>query len=177
MTHLTISHMRFQLSDVVLWSWHHHLHIWELFSVIRCLAVAALTWMLDLWSSRQAVYMETGSLRWIFSSAVTCAAVVLCFFETLLLSVWWSLSVNVDFHLLFLFADVVFPWFTYADITLETVTLSTPNNMAVSSQMFQLNTHQWSVLLQNQKSLPFSDSFTQTVTQQSLMHCHEHYRV
>jgi hypothetical protein len=31
---------------------------------------------------------------------------------------------------LFLFADAVFPWFVYADINLETATLSTPNNVA-----------------------------------------------
>jgi hypothetical protein len=30
-----------------------------------------------------------------------------------------SFSVTAYFHLLFLFADVVFPWFMYADITLE----------------------------------------------------------
>jgi hypothetical protein len=38
-------------------------------------------------------------------SAVTCAAVVLSFFETILLNVQ-SLSVNVHFCPLFLFADV-----------------------------------------------------------------------
>jgi hypothetical protein len=63
---------------------------------------------------------------WIFSSAVTYAAVVVWFFKTILLHVRQSLSVNVDFHSLLLFADV-FPWFVYADITLETVTLDTPN--------------------------------------------------
>jgi hypothetical protein len=39
-----------------------------------------------------------------------------------------SLSVKVEFHPLFLFADV-FPWFVYADIFLETVALDTPNNV------------------------------------------------
>jgi hypothetical protein len=33
------------------------------------------------------------------------------------------------------------------------------------SQMLQLNSHQQSVLFQNQTSLPFSDSFTRTVIQ------------
>jgi hypothetical protein len=33
------------------------------------------------------------------------------------------------------------------------------------SEMFQLNAHQPSVLFQNRTSLPFSDSFTQTVIQ------------
>jgi hypothetical protein len=58
------------LSDVqVLWSWHHRLRIWALLSVIRGAAIAALRWMLDLWSSRRTVFGETGSSRWIFSSA------------------------------------------------------------------------------------------------------------
>jgi hypothetical protein len=46
-------------------------------------------------------------------------------------NVWRSLSVTVDFHLLFLYADVFFPWFMSANITLETVALDTPNNVAV----------------------------------------------
>jgi hypothetical protein len=37
----------------------------------------------------------------------------------------------------------------YADVTLETVALDAYNNMAVLSQMLQLNTHQQSVLFQN----------------------------
>jgi hypothetical protein len=53
--------------------------------------------------------------------------------ETVLLNVLWSLSVNIDFRPLFLFADVVFAWFVYADITLEIVALDTPNNMEVLS--------------------------------------------
>jgi hypothetical protein len=52
-------------------------------------------------------------------------------FETILLNAQRSLSVNFDFRSLFLFADVVFPWFMYADITLETVALDTPNNVAI----------------------------------------------
>jgi putative cell wall-binding protein len=44
-----------------------------------------------------------------------------------------DLSVNVDLSSLALFADVVFvfPWFVYAHITLETIALDTPNNVAV----------------------------------------------
>jgi hypothetical protein len=87
--------------------------------------------MLDLWSSRRTVFVETGSSKWVFSSDVTCAVVILWFFETILLSVRRSLSANFDLRLLFLFSDDVFPWFVYADITLDTVTLNTPNNVAV----------------------------------------------
>jgi hypothetical protein len=53
------------------------------------------------------------------------------FFETILLNVRRSLSVNANFRPLFLFADVVFPWFVYGDITSETVDHDTPNNGAV----------------------------------------------
>jgi hypothetical protein len=60
----------------------------------------------------------------------TCSAVVVRFFETVLLNVRRPLSVNVDFRPLFLFADVL-PLFVYADITVETVALDTPNNVAV----------------------------------------------
>jgi hypothetical protein len=42
-----------------------------------------------------------------------------------------AVSVIVDFCPLFLIADVVFPLFMYADITLEIVTVDTPNNVAV----------------------------------------------
>jgi hypothetical protein len=102
-----------------------------------------------------------------FCWPVTCAAVVLIFFETLLLNVRRSLSVTVNFRPLFLFTDVVIPWFMYADITLESVALDTPYNLTVFfflSQMLQLNAFQRSVLFQNGTSLLFSDSFTRTVT-------------
>jgi hypothetical protein len=47
------------------------------------------------------------------------------------LNVQQSLSVSVDFHPLFLLTDVVFPWFVYANKTLEMVALNTSNNVAV----------------------------------------------
>jgi hypothetical protein len=82
-----------------------------------------------------------------FYYPVTCAAVVLWFFGRILLNVWQSLSVSVDFCPLFLFTDV-FPWFVYANI-IETVALDTPNNVTALSQMLQLKAHQWSVMSQN----------------------------
>jgi hypothetical protein len=102
--------------------------------------------MLDLCSSYQTVFVQTRSWRWIFSSAVTCTAVVL--FETIILIVQQPLSV---------IADVVFPWFVHADIIFETVALNTLIMWQFLSQMLQLNVHQWSVLFQNRTSLPFSD--------------------
>jgi hypothetical protein len=68
------------LSDVhILCSRHHRLRISALLSVIRGLAFAALQRVLDLWSSQQTVFVESGRSRWIFSSAVPCAAIVLYF--------------------------------------------------------------------------------------------------
>jgi hypothetical protein len=70
---------------------------------------------------------------------------------------------------------VVFPWFVCADMTLETVAPDTPINVAVLSQMLQLNAHQRSGLFQNRTSCPFSDFFhTNCHSMQSLMHWHEH---
>jgi hypothetical protein len=63
------------------------------------------------------------------------------FLETILLNARRSLSVTVDFRPLFPFADV-FPRSVFADITLEAVALDTHNNVAVLSQMLQLNAHQ-----------------------------------
>jgi hypothetical protein len=52
-----------------------------------------------------------------------------------------------------LFVDVVFSTFVYADITLQTVALDTPINMAVLLQILQLNANQQSGLFQNRTSL------------------------
>ena len=86
--------------------------------------------MLDLWSCRPTV-VETGSLRWLLSSAVTFAAVVLWLLDTILFSVRRSLSLGFGFQPLFLLADDVLPWFVYAIVTLETAVLDTPNKVAV----------------------------------------------
>jgi hypothetical protein len=53
----------------------------------------------------------------------------------------------------------------YANITLETVTLETPSTVASFVTDAPANMHQWSVLFQNQTSLPFSNTFTQIVIQ------------
>ena len=87
--------------------------------------------MLDLWSSRRTVFVETGSSRWIFSSTVTSAAVLLWFLDTVLFKGWGFLSLRFGFQSLFLLADDVFPWFVYAIITLETTAMDTSNKVAV----------------------------------------------
>jgi hypothetical protein len=134
--------------------------------------------MLHLWSSRRTAFVETGSLRWIFSSAVTCAAVILWFFETILLNERLSFPVNADFHSLFLFADAVFPWFVYADITLKTVALGTPNNVAV----FVTDAPGRSAATicpfsKSHKSPIFRFSHTVFHTTRSPVHWQEHYRM
>jgi hypothetical protein len=104
-------------------------------------------------------------LRWTFNSTVISAAVVVWFFEIILLNLWRSLFVNMYFRPLFLFADIAFPRFVYADISLETVALHT--------QMLHLHKNPRSVFFQNRTSLPMSDSFTWTVIQDNhyaLMH-------
>ena len=123
----------FQSPDIhVLWSLHHLCNLSVLFSVIGGLAIIALLWMLDLWSS-WTVFVGTAffTSRWISSSAVTYAALVLCFLDTILFNVQWSLSLSFGFWPLFLQANDVFPWFVYAIITLETAALHTPNKVAI----------------------------------------------
>jgi hypothetical protein len=126
-----LSRSRFQLSDVqVLWTWHR-LRIWALLSVIRGLVLQPCRGCY-LRSSLRTVFVETGTTQWLHiqfcwhlcwsSSAI---------FRKILFTVRRFISVSVDFRSLFLFADVVFPWFVYADITLESGALDTPNNAAV----------------------------------------------
>ena len=56
---------------------------------------------------------------------------LLWFTDTILFSVWWSLSLSFGFQQLFLLAGHVLPWFVYVIITLETAALDTPNKVAV----------------------------------------------
>jgi hypothetical protein len=56
------------------------------------------------------------------------------FFEIIVLNVRRSLSVDADFRPLFPFTDVVFPYFVYADINLETIAFDTLSNVTVVVQ-------------------------------------------
>ena len=139
--------MYFQSSDgQVLWSLHHLFQLLSLFSIIRGLA---LPWMLHLWSSCQTFCGNTSS-RWILTSVVTFAAVLLQFTDTILL------------------ADDVLPWYVYVTITLEIAALDTPNKVTVLLQMLLLNTHQQSALFENLRRLPFCSTYRQTVTEHNL---------
>jgi hypothetical protein len=86
-------------------------------------------------------------------------------------------SVNVDFRRLFLFADV-FPWFVYADITLESVAFDAPNTAAVFvTDAPAKRAPTTCPLSKSDKSPIFRFFHTVCHWTQSLMYCHEHYRV
>ena len=76
--------------------------------------------MLDLWSSRR-----IGSTRWMLSSAVTFATVVLSFLDVILFNVRQSLSLSFGFRPQVLVPDYVFLWFVYAVKTIETAAMDT----------------------------------------------------
>jgi len=106
--------------------------------------------------------------RWIMSSAVIFATVVLWFLDTILFSVRRSLSLSFGFWSLFLVADVI-PWFVYAVITLETVALNTPNKVAIlvtdaPAKCAPTICPLWKNLV----SLPFCSTFKWTVTKHYL---------
>jgi hypothetical protein len=79
---------------------------------------------------------------------------------------------------LFLFTDAVLPWFMYADITLKTVTLSTPNNVAVYvTDAPAQSTPMICPLSKLDKSPIFWFFHMDWHSPQSLMRWHKHYRV
>ena len=125
MTHLTIlcisNHQMPRFCD-----YHTNFFAFYWFSVIRGSAIAALPWMLDLWSSCQTVFVEM-----VFKMNIEFCCHLQWFTDTILFNVWWSLSLSFGFWQLFLLADNVLPWFVYVVITLEATTLDTPNKVVV----------------------------------------------
>jgi hypothetical protein len=122
-THLTILHISNHQTSRF---YDHHTIFFSPFSIIfgnKRFSNGSSAWMLDLWSSRQTVLVQTWSSRWILSSAVTFAAVVVWFLDTFLFNVRQSLSLSFGFRPQFLLADGVFTWFVYAVTTLETTAL------------------------------------------------------
>jgi hypothetical protein len=82
--------------------------------------------MLDLWSSHWTVFVEIGPSRWIFSSAVTCAAIFWnnpfrCM--TISFCQWFSLTVPLHWCLLMIHV---------CQHNFRIVTRDTPNNVTVS---------------------------------------------
>jgi hypothetical protein len=111
------------------------------------------------------------------SSAVPCTAVVVWFFVTVVLNVWRSHSVKV-FRSLFLFVDVVFPWFSYTDMTLETVVVDTRNNVAIFIRDVPAKRPPTICpLSKSDKSPIFLFSHTDCHSAESLMYWCERYRV
>jgi len=111
-----LNHLVFAVDFQVLPSLQHLFHLLVLFSVIKGLTNTAVLLMLDLWSPRMTVFVGTESSRWILSSAVTFAAAVLWFSDTVLFNVWRSLSHSFGFRPLFLLADDVRQWSVYVII-------------------------------------------------------------
>jgi hypothetical protein len=118
--------------------------------------------------------VETGSSRWIFSSAATCSSIVVWFFETVRLMCDGLFLSMLIFAPLLLFVDVVFPWFVYANITSETVALDTPNSVKVfvNDAPAKRATTIY-ILYRNRRSfLIFRFCHTACHSTQSLMHLH-----
>ena len=88
--------------------------------------IATLPWMLALCRYRRTVFVHTGSVRCVFTSAV-----VFRFRATILANVLTSLSDNFRFPLQLLLLDVVRPSSLYAHITLDTVARETSQSVAV----------------------------------------------
>jgi hypothetical protein len=154
---------------------HHHFCMWALLSVIR--GLAALPWMLVLRSSRRTVFVETVFTMNIQFCCHLCCSISVIFrnnpFQctTIPFCQCW-------FSRMFLFVNVVLPWFMYADITLETVALYAVNNVAFfchtcsSKRVLTICT-----LSKSNKSPIFGFFQIDCHSAQSLMHWHEHYRV
>ena len=123
--------MYFQSSDgQISWSSHCLFHLLGLFSVIRGLAIAALPWILDLWSFCQTVFVETiFKMNNKFCCHLCCST--LWFLDPIVFNVRRCLSLCFSFQSLFLLADDVFPWFVYVVTTLENAALDTPNKVAI----------------------------------------------
>jgi hypothetical protein len=99
-------------------------------------------------------------------------------FEAILLNVRHSLSVSVDFGPLYLFADVVFPWFVYAYTTLGTVALDAPNNVAgFITDAPAKRAQTLCPLSKSDKSSIFLFFHMDCHSTHSPMHWYEHYRV
>jgi hypothetical protein len=87
--------------------------------------------MLGLWSFRYTVFVEKVLLKWALSSAITYAAIILCCLATILFNIHRPLSVNFEFHSLFLLADDGLSCFVYTVITLDAAAHVSLNSSAV----------------------------------------------
>ena len=119
--------MYFQSWEIqVLWSSPHPFGFLALFLVIIGLAIAALLWMLDLWSSHWTFFCGNRVHKMTVRVLLSRSSVVIFRHNPL-----QYLSLTFGFWPQFLLADDVFPLFTYTFITLETAALNTPNKVGV----------------------------------------------
>jgi hypothetical protein len=139
-----ISRMPFQLSDVqVLWSWHQHLCIWSILSVLRSLAIAALplicVGLVKLTShsfcGKSVFRMNTYSV--LLPCQLCCSNSVIFLKHSFSVYDYLFLSVLIFAHcsssLMLSSHDSCMPFsrFVYADIILKAVAVIAPNNEAV----------------------------------------------
>jgi hypothetical protein len=160
--------MCFQLSDVqVLWLWHHHLtHLNITFSNQRfrncspIMEVRFMKLMLDSFCENRVFMMNIQFYSHLW------------FFKTILL------NVRYQCQCWFLPTVTVFPWFMYINITLETVALDSPNNVAVFvTHAPAKHTPTMCPLSKLDKSPFFLFFHIDCHSTQSPLHLHEHYRV
>ena len=110
----------------------------------------------------------SSSSRWIWSSAVTFAAGLLWFTDTILFNVRRSLSLSFCFQPPFLLVDDVLPWFVSVVIPLETAALDTPNKVAILVTDATPNFASTIWPLWKFEKSPFCSTFIQTVTKYNL---------
>ena len=155
-----------QSSEVqVLWSSHHLFHLLELLSVTTGLAIAALPWMLDLWSSRT-VFVETDEYRDLLPPLLQQQ---LCHFQT------QSSSTHGDsFHLVLVFGHSASELMTSShDLCMpsqpwELLLWIDLTKWPFCLQKLQLNAHQQAVQFVSLTSLPFCSTFLSNVTKHNM---------
>jgi hypothetical protein len=170
----------FQLFNIqVLRQWHHRLLIEAVLSLIIGLAIAALPWMPDLWSSRRRVLLRTESTRWIISSALL-SPMLQCFCDLSkqFFSMYENLFLSIMIFRLCPLHWCCSPMIYFADTTLGTVSFDTPNNVAISATDAPAKRIPNICPLSKSDRSPISRiSHTNCHTTQLLIHWHEHYTV
>jgi hypothetical protein len=107
-----------------------------------------------------------------------CAAVIVRFFPNSSCQCTTISLCQCWFSPLFLFVEDVFPWFVYADITLETVALDTANNLALFvTDAPAKRAPTIYALSKSDKSPIFGFFHMDCHSTQSLMQWHKHYKV
>jgi hypothetical protein len=113
----------------VLWSTHYLFCLLVFFLVMRGLTIAAVPWMMDLWSSHWTAFVGmVCKMNNKFCCYPRCSSSMIIRHNPLQCT---AIPFTYGFCPLFLSADAIFPWFVYAIITLETAALDSPNKVTV----------------------------------------------